>query len=1061
MARVRDETRAELQNLMEILVEERGPSFFDLRVRPQDKVLRRCADTEMKTKYNRFIEGYNDHLAYIAEKGGEYQTMMTALREIPSFTRIISQNMHCRAEGGCFIYDKCKGEACFKDNQVGRAQALGKAIKENRLSFDILCLQEVQHDEARGELVKILNETDYGFVFDKGTVIPSLKKIAETLVGREEAKNPKLYKQALEFVVSYLPTQERKNVLDWQPETEEQDLFTFLKGTVNSGLMIIYKKSRFEVVGSPLLYHFPSLFSSGADRTATGIRSFKGALFLRLRDRLDTSRTILLCNTHPSPYVTVPQKTVRSYYDWQIKLTHVYQLTLVAMQMKKLAEEFSVSNGNKKEFLFTCGDMNINKYLQTGSMVDVPPELFETPNVTAPTENVSFINKASAAVSAASSAASSAAATAFKRVSSSNSESSTVNEDSSHGTKLFKHAYTRAVERAPSKTCHTALRNPKFTKKNVKTMFARSTPTELWEACFRDDVPYISHRCDTTCCGSEYMTMREILAGVAPAHLVSLPESPEEVVAPLHGKYTWDGLFNTVVFSPHWSQMSFQLIDHFFYNAFGRIPSYAHVMTKRYICDPPVNVTEGPLSRGCYEKAPCGAKTKRFDFGEPSAQGETAEFFDYKYYDFADHYAIECCLILDDSDDTIRQITNATTKPINELTDEHMKQAIREKMEELTINHTKRSSRRRERVDVSKMDLTKIGLEKENWRVLLGLRLLPDNLPNTVSANRSLEQDKQLYNRPILYPRRWFFSLETPNELDPKNKLISYPNISENGSEHEKQVKLLDRRYIFFPYANKLVQQEQYLASFSNNNMLRSTNASEPFAWQSYLPDITSFSTNLTEFQQFAVKAFNRMLERETINRSWQLREGWKKYTQEVYMDTDLSSPDCRKTQSKTLHKCVTFKNKNSQSGKINTKTRRHILRSLNMQERNTLQNAKENARKREHTAKAVIPDLQLQSITSGNSLYRGATETEYIKPLRQTVRNTASDAISTARGALSSATGAVTGALSTATGFVTNTARRLSSYVTPSPTAPTAVVQEQIPTPVAQQTRRRGRRRR
>jgi hypothetical protein len=540
-------------------------------------------------------------------------------------------------------------------------------------------------------------------------------------------------------------------------------------------------------------------------------------------------------------------------------------------------------------------------------------------------------------------------------------------------------------------------------------MFARSTPTELMEACFRDDVPYISNKCDTTCCGSEYLTMREILAGVAPAHLVSLPEYPKEVVAPLHGKYTWDGLFNTVVFSPHWSSMSFQLIDHFFYNAFGRIPSYAHVMTKRYICDPPVNVNEGPLSKGCYEKAPCGAKTKRFDFGEPTPEGQTDQFMNYKYYDFADHYAIECCLVLDDSDDTIKKITDATTKPMNKLTDKFMKLVIGTSLSSLT-----------------------------NWRVLLGFRLLPDNLPKKYSDTRLLAEDKKLYQRAIFYPRRWFFSLETPSYLHIPRYLRSAKN------------NILDRRFRFLD--NKLVQTEQYLKITTGNVHLRIKN-SEDFEWASYLPPITSISTDLVEFQQFVVKAFNRMLERETINRSWQLPEGWEKYTKEVYMDLDLESPDCKKTQSKTLHKCVTFKmkpqfnnikkkeTKRNKELNLQRKTRRKILRALNMQEVNTLQNAKQyiskNKGKTKHSKRVEIPELTLESIRPGSALYEGATETVYTepRPLTQTIGNTM-------RGA--------TGAVSTATDILANTARRLGSYVRPSPTATTTVVQEQIPTPAS-----------
>jgi hypothetical protein len=486
--------------------------------------------------------------------------------------------------------------------------------------------------------------------------------------------------------------------------------------------------------------------------------------------------------------------------DLQIKQTHMYQLTLLAIKIRDMTQKYSEAHDNKKEYIFVAGDMNINKYLQSGSMGEKGNEMIETLNA-----------------------------------------------------------------------------NNRVVPQNTKTIFAKGIGEN--ERCFREDVPYVSLDCDQSCCGSEYLTMLEILSLASPVHLVSLPEYEDEVVAPLQGRYSWDSLFNSVIFSPHWANLAFELIDHIHYCKFGRIPAYAHVMTKRFICDPPVVVNEGPLYSGCAgklsEKIKLNVEKKQRTYGEV-INGKT----EYKYYDIGDHYALECNVVLDDDNAVLQTILKATT----------------------TMLDPKNKS--------YKANYISSGKKHFAWGKLIGFDILPDAY---------YENAEQIQSREVFFPRQWFQSFQAAG-------LPQYPRKSKIVYSVQKSKKEIKQ------YPNGLLQKyEQFVSIPTQQNKLKDFN-NQNFSWTNYLPTTRE---GFVAFNQFCIKLLNRMLEREKLNRQWKQKSG-ESSIKDVYA---VIKDNCSIAK---LYECVIFKQfKTNNTTKKNRKNRQNYLRYLNRGNVNTLKNAK------------------------------------------------------------------------------------------------------------------------
>jgi hypothetical protein len=344
------------------------------------------------------------------------------------------------------------------------------------------------------------------------------------------------------------------------------------------------------------IWSFPSSVSSGAD-ALTADWSFKGMLWGRFETvpKAGQSKyTFSVFNIHPSPYVQ-SVALPRSKYDIEIVSSHLYQFTLAAQKIEEIITEQRRATPKIYEAMFIVGDWNVNKFFQNGFS-----EKTMDPRLGLP-------------------AAAAAAAN--------NKPNNTV---VGRGMKMVKQT-----------------RNGK----NIET-------TKVIETCFRDDIPFTGNKqCDyAACCGSEYLTCLEILGAVPPTHLYSLSEHDKDIPAPYAGKYTWDGLVNSVMFSPFWSSRMFQMLDHITYLKDGHIPMYAHTMTKRYLTTEPVRVDEGPLSYPCRVSA-AGVQALPDNFLPYSRKdvfienkGKSTErrvtYDQHQYVDLADHYAVECVAIL-------------------------------------------------------------------------------------------------------------------------------------------------------------------------------------------------------------------------------------------------------------------------------------------------------------------------------------------------------------------------------------------------------------------------------
>ncbi len=580
-----------------------------------------------------FQKKFKEDYTYNSNNKEKYQTFMGELQTLPGFTRVISQNMHCRensdigtqvGEGIGFskIITECEAFApAFYDNQRQRIQSFLDSVLRGeiyKLDPDVIALQEVQERNAtiRGDTRDIL----YNGIKDS-----------------QKKPNPKW-----DIV---LP---RGNAI-------------FAAGKITaSGLGFIFNTNKVKLINSQL-YQFNKDFASGADAKPTTDMSFKGVLVGEF-ENIATGKHLVIFNIHPSPYVELDEQiSPRSEIVDQIVKTHMYQCLFIALLMKNLYNERT-----PKPTILLCGDWNINKFLSNGT-------------------------------------------TGFNNT--------TLNSE--------KRLYKQAIGESALQEGGVIPAIDPISKK-----------------CFKEDEPYIGEGtrtggnpkyCDTACCGAEIKTVYEILQAIPPAHIKFIQESDNEAIVPFGGKYTWDALFNSVMYSPLWASFNFQLIDHIVYSRYGAIPSFAFTKVRRLTPTTPIAVTEGLLSKKCihhrYNRSDlvpkklgaydenyynnlyiqelqswidlydrlnnrtASLKERTLYKYNPyyhqkyirdlenvrSRVGKTPDNFtphlknmymgadtQYYYYDFADHYALECVLVLDDSDATIqriKEIVNRVNQP--------------------------------------------------------------------------------------------------------------------------------------------------------------------------------------------------------------------------------------------------------------------------------------------------------------------------------------------------------------------------------------------------------------
>jgi hypothetical protein len=375
--------------------------------------------------------------------------------------------------------------------------------------------------------------------------------------------------------------------------------------SVPSGQGFVWDKTKVTLLEQKL-WLFPTALSSGAD-AITRKKSFKGMAYAKFQ-LINGNQTFMVFNIHPSPYVQMSIPGLAAKHDIDIVTTHMYQFTLIAMKIREILSE-AAPNGSpnhKDSTFFIVGDWNVNKYFQNGySAAGLRTDV-------------------------------------------------KVKQTPESGVMTF---LRRSFARNPDRPYDTYL--GRFMRKDG----------EVADKCFRDDVPFTyDNECDTACCGSEFLTVSEIMGAVPPTHLVSLSEHDEDIPAPYGGKYTWDALLNSVMFSPHWSGPSFQMLDHIVYSKAARIPLYAHTMTKRYLTMEPIVASEGPLSNYC-RVTYGGNDTEEpyiYNLEElpsrfiPYSEETTVDNIDlglshtinlHNYVDVSDHYAVECIAVLTKQED--------------------------------------------------------------------------------------------------------------------------------------------------------------------------------------------------------------------------------------------------------------------------------------------------------------------------------------------------------------------------------------------------------------------------
>ena len=721
------------------------------------------------SKYDELLKFNDGHNVYVTKNTSKFQDMMKDLTKRKRFIRIVSQNMHCRARV-CppIFYKGCGANMCFKDNQEERAIEFAKLINEGdsgQVRAHIIAIQELQDKGASTKFIKTLDSSVYGHVLGGG--------------------------------ISF--------------------------GILRSGLCTVYKKDKLQLINHTLM-HFPRTLASGANALPVGSSSsFKGILYTRFeitgsRD----NKYISYFNMHPSPYVHMDKVIdLRSESDMNIKMTHVYQLILAAQFINETMSKIN-EGGKNTDYIFVGGDLNLNKWLQNGVIDDI--KLIETILRKAYNdEYLRYVSKKeiedAAAAKAAEKAAAKAAAKAKKdaaKKASAKADSKTYtgialtrsrrttapkvaiieNEEGKEGEASKRARAEAAVDEAIKKYAHKRAtietlmeseddyydryddvvkddyydryddvvkdeidklqRIKKLVIEN-KSLFARSDG--IVDICFRDDIPVVAASCDATmpCCGSEYLTSLEVLQAIPPVQLRALPEKDTDSLAPHGGKYTWDAMFNSVMFSPHWGANAFQLLDHIFYIRSGLIPTYAHTMVRRYILNNPVEVTEGPLLESCHSGETPLKEFKENLLGRKYYKKDKTSY----YYDVADHYALECCLILEDNVGQFDEFTKI----------------------------------------INKMDFPKLigeGTYRRHTTTSTTYITTPAIWADTYYIN-----DNTLVNntRPEFFPRRWFSNLPTMDDWrkfadknTKKYEWINYlPKVEDTPKIHEYARKLFNR----------------------------------------------------------------------------------------------------------------------------------------------------------------------------------------------------------------------------------------------------------------------------
>jgi hypothetical protein len=817
-----------------------------------------------------FKQKFADEIQYNTTNKDSYQTLMGRLQTIPGFVRVISQNMHCRDRSWVGTYSTATGltsdetecEAippAFYDDQRARTTAFIESIQTGELSRinpDILAIQEMQEYATGGTHSRKLFESVFENNPTWGVILP--------------LGNAKMYKQS-----------------------------------IPSGLGFVYNKTKMQLIKAKL-FQFPTEFSSGIDAGTAGGISFKGVLVGEFQHKA-TGKKVTVFNIHPSPYVDLPDyegsATPRATLVDQIVQTHIYQCLFISLLMKKMYE------GKQKPTILLCGDWNINKFLSNGT-------------------------------------------TGF-------------------GNKSIQQAYEKIIEATPQQ-----LGGDKKKKSALPLSAAHVLPPTS-KKCFKEDAPYIGEGvgkggnpkyCDTACCGAEIKTVYEILQAIPPAHLQFIQEDENEAIVPFGGKYTWDALFNSVMYSPLWSTFNFQLIDHIVYSRYGAIPSFAFTKVRRLTPTTPIEVSEGLLSQKCIKNRFNKVyndeyKTKLRSFIQASNEKlnelfqmnhikfddvqrilntddteTTYNYLDiinniikinkrtedpndftphlknmymgaenqYYYYDFADHYAIECVLILEDNDETIESLDAVIPGKLPFT-------CWKDTMIDRTIINQEMFPRKW--FDCSLDKVENLSGDGINVRLPEDLNGHMKRLIKTFIS----KADNSFYNNSVFFEDMMKRCLKDFNDFaKAKEKPLT---VKTPLSEVEKDIKaIIDRKY----------------------NFSVKTQNETPFTWYAEpikSIDVTAdFKFSNRKIQNAALKFFNRFLEREIINRN-EYGNMQRKFARKIMpkeKNAKLYTSDYDKdTQKYNTTKKQKFNRRKSALDEINRGITRNIRNIIQSENRN------------------------------------------------------------------------------------------------------------------------------
>ncbi len=559
---------------------------------------------------------------YSKTNQASYRSFMRYIETLDGYVRIVTQNMHCRDEGSPGAsYIACKAEISFQDNQIERAIQFAELINSGSINAHVIAIQELQHVEARIKFIETLDKTKYGVWLPASGVYFGEGMGAMTMAAIKSTPT------AISSMVQTVKASPLKSLAALGGAavgavfaaplligTAVVGAAAVAAGTryavnreVSAGQGFVWDKRKVNLKQQEFLL-FPKEISSGADVAGVGLAdySFKAVAFAQFQlirpedpiaasaamggaggpsaptERIASGAKFSVFNIHPSPYVQSDElATYRSQYEIDMVASHLYQFTLTAKRIKDHLK-------SQRDYVFVCGDWNVNKYFQNGYSEKGAREDVKI-------DKVPVVGRG------------------FEEISKKNGE------------------------------------------KNI-------TAVEERETCFRDDIPFTNNNnCDFHASGgSEFMTVSEILGTIPPTHLYSISEHDADIPAPYGGKYTWDGLLNSVMYSPYWSSRAFQLLDHIVYSKYGKIPIYAHTMTKRYLTTVPVHATQGPLGKSCrnYSKRYLnyfgGKKIKIPDNLKPYSTSDKV----HQYVDIADHYGVECVAILNDTPSIALSMSN-------------------------------------------------------------------------------------------------------------------------------------------------------------------------------------------------------------------------------------------------------------------------------------------------------------------------------------------------------------------------------------------------------------------